>query len=300
MANEFLIPGGGVFIKPSTSGEYLLPGGGIVSVEVETPEEPTPGFLVNPRSELIREPNLLIPGKKPVGAVKVNLDHSFAPDGYWLCNERGGNRLRNIGRHIYAPDFIFGSATTWGWHPQGIINVNTDSVAASSINSIYSETNTWFEALSESPYTVIILATILNDATAAAQYLFGFGGGSNGLYIYYAVGSDQTVLVAGLSGANTLNNVTDWYNGDKVQSAISVKENDITSYHNGKAEDTDTVTGSMITSANVAANIGHIYTGSSGRRFCGIIHSVYIKRRNMSAKEIVDLSLDPYQFLVPA
>jgi len=34
-------------------------------------------LIVNSRSELIREPNLLIPGKKPVGAVKVDTEHSI-------------------------------------------------------------------------------------------------------------------------------------------------------------------------------------------------------------------------------
>jgi len=36
--------------------------------------------IPNPNSELLREPNLLIPGKKPVGAVKLDRNHRYAPN----------------------------------------------------------------------------------------------------------------------------------------------------------------------------------------------------------------------------
>lgn len=35
-------------------------------------------LIPNPQSEILREPNLLIPAKKPTGPVKVNTDHSIA------------------------------------------------------------------------------------------------------------------------------------------------------------------------------------------------------------------------------
>lgn len=39
-----------------------------------------PKSIPNVRSEFLREPNLLIPGKKPVGLVKINWTHSFSKD----------------------------------------------------------------------------------------------------------------------------------------------------------------------------------------------------------------------------
>jgi len=38
------------------------------------------GLIINPQSELIREPNLLVPGKKPVGPVKIDLFSPLARD----------------------------------------------------------------------------------------------------------------------------------------------------------------------------------------------------------------------------
>ena len=35
-------------------------------------------MIANPRSELLREPNLLVPGKKPVGPVKIDWNHPLA------------------------------------------------------------------------------------------------------------------------------------------------------------------------------------------------------------------------------
>lgn len=46
-------------------------------------------LIVNPRSELIREPNLLIPGKKPNGPVKVDREHPFAPNHFWMFDTLG-------------------------------------------------------------------------------------------------------------------------------------------------------------------------------------------------------------------
>jgi len=41
-------------------------------------------ILPNPQSELLREPNLLIPGKKPVGAVKIDWEHPLT-NGMFCC-----------------------------------------------------------------------------------------------------------------------------------------------------------------------------------------------------------------------
>ena len=37
-------------------------------------------LIPNPNSELLREPNLLIPGKKPIGPVKIDWGHPLAPN----------------------------------------------------------------------------------------------------------------------------------------------------------------------------------------------------------------------------
>lgn len=42
-------------------------------------------IIPNPQSELLREPNLLVPGKKPVGNVKVDWDHPLADNLYSSC-----------------------------------------------------------------------------------------------------------------------------------------------------------------------------------------------------------------------
>ncbi len=48
MADERLIPGGGVYVEPTTSGEHIVPGGGIVVVTVEAPPVgATVGLLVS-------------------------------------------------------------------------------------------------------------------------------------------------------------------------------------------------------------------------------------------------------------
>ena len=55
-------------------------------------------LIPNPNSELIREPNLLVPGRKPVGAVKVDWSNP-ATEEMRLCYlfNQGSNTVRNVG-----------------------------------------------------------------------------------------------------------------------------------------------------------------------------------------------------------
>jgi len=56
-------------------------------------------IVVNPQSELIREPNLLVPGKKPIGPVKIDWSHPLAKGlvAAYLWDSRRG--YRNIIPH---------------------------------------------------------------------------------------------------------------------------------------------------------------------------------------------------------
>ncbi|RMH12113.1 MAG: hypothetical protein D6698_15575, partial [Gammaproteobacteria bacterium] len=50
--------------------------------------------LVNPRSVLLREPNLLVPGRKPVGPVRIDWEHPLA-EGLVFYYLRGADIVNN-------------------------------------------------------------------------------------------------------------------------------------------------------------------------------------------------------------
>jgi len=54
------------------------------------------GKLIHPLSELIRAPELLIPGKKPKCDVVVDILHPLAPDKCFLFMEGGGSKTRDL------------------------------------------------------------------------------------------------------------------------------------------------------------------------------------------------------------
>ena len=58
-------------------------------LKIQTPEAAGLTPIPNPCSEFLREPNLLIPGKKPVGAVRIDWGHPLANrlTGCWLFRD---------------------------------------------------------------------------------------------------------------------------------------------------------------------------------------------------------------------
>jgi len=66
-----------------------------------TPAAASTSVWVNPQSEMLREPNLLIPGRKPVGNVEIDWSNSLTRGlvGYWLLNESGGKIARDLTKH---------------------------------------------------------------------------------------------------------------------------------------------------------------------------------------------------------
>lgn len=61
-------------------------------------------MIVNPRSELLREPNLLLPGKKPLGPIKIDPTHPLVPDIEAAWIQVVGNQLRDLTGKYVTPD----------------------------------------------------------------------------------------------------------------------------------------------------------------------------------------------------
>ena len=69
-------------------------------------------IVINPASEFLREPNLLVPGKKPLGSVKVDFSNSLSKSvlAVWLVSALGP--IRDIVSGDYTTVLAFSSMST--------------------------------------------------------------------------------------------------------------------------------------------------------------------------------------------
>lgn len=88
-------------------------------------------MLIHPQSEMLAEPNLLVPGKKPVGPVKPNRGHPLCPHIFFICRSRDGSDLYDIvqNRH-YAKDSSGIMEPDCYYHPDKVGNVGPVPIPA--------------------------------------------------------------------------------------------------------------------------------------------------------------------------
>ena len=87
-------------------------------------------IIVNPYSELLREPNLLIPGRKPIGKVKIDWSHPHTKGliYWWPMLELYGTMTRDM---VNGTEATFVNTPEWSMphpnEPSGLICTKTDA-----------------------------------------------------------------------------------------------------------------------------------------------------------------------------
>jgi hypothetical protein len=244
---------------------------------------------------LLREPNLWVPGKKPVGNVKIDKYHGFAPRlGCWLFGDYPNYIISLV-------DNKFSSI----YNSDRICDVDSNGkyfywATRSTQHKIYT---TYLESTSGS-YTFELIADwpatydILRDTAGGSVYLFDI------LSDRFVIGFDPS----------TSNNIGffdgDWAStgyqpcGNGYQHIIFVFNSTTgyaTLYVNGIEKysaatySTRTLTSSTAKLFGRYSNDGNNYNPHNLKTYFYVIHD-----RALTSGEARDRYLDPYQFLIPA
>jgi len=244
--------------------------------------------------KLLREPNLLIPGKKPVGPVRQDMAHPLSRGlvNRWLFNEGNGRVLRDLVGQAHG---TLTNGPVWAVRNRGMV-IQFDG----SNDHVLLPTGT---------------AEIGNNDATVCGWIYNTGSSTyRGLIATKNTGAagTQKGYVLGLSSANRIFWQTD--NGAGLESTVGlavlsagwhfiagVFENGVAmrSYLDGAldASDTTSIPSGDITSSNVPkigcwANAIFFHNDA--------IADLRVYHRALSADEILTLYRDPYQDLAPA
>lgn len=230
----------------------------------------------NPKSVLIAEPNLLIPGKKPVGAVRLSDKYTSSIFRSFL--------LQNTGASIYdhkKKDLVAMPATAPTWHPRGL---DFDS----SLECVYGGNDSDF------PDTGTLIFKWERNVDPANSRYFYIRNAYNEFAMYQAVSTDAVrIYVWGTD--NPLG---------EISSFLDYKPHIFCIVYERNSSGTLYVDGASISSfscGNTRNDNTFVFGGRNGSsdRFCGgIIHHFTIYNKKLSAGEIQELCvLDEYAFV---
>lgn len=256
-------------------------------------------LIYNPNSEFLREPNLLMPGKKPVGAVKINWEHTLTGglEDYWIFDGRQGDIVKNLGLDDGADLSIVGS--DWQFmaerlytdvgnvHPAGGGNMSLQPGHGGITHLPYVGYYPGSFKSYGNVYTVIeFVSTGNGDANVS-----GPGGASHttGYFLngkYHAAGGSFKIF--------TYTTNTGWGRYETV--AVSRNGTSGSLYRDGILLDTVNgfTEGAEYQCYQHGLNQAESWMTRQGQSYCGIW------KRELSADEIASVTSDPYQFLIPA
>jgi hypothetical protein len=240
----------------------------------------------NPSSELIREPNLLIPGKKPVGAVKIDWSNALAKDllSFYLMNDSGLN-LKDIAN---GNDGTLQSTVSRD-KPQELLFAGGRVALPSPITFINSDKLTIFSH-------VKVTTPFSSDRTIVGDWydfslLWADVGGPDG-YAGLVKDADGINVVAGTDNAALILDTWQWvcmtYDGDEV--VIYVDGVSVSSASGGNG----------LLAHTWVPSIGSYSVGSYNKSFAGSMKDIRLYKRALTPAEMFELYIDPYQFLIPA
>jgi len=244
-------------------------------------------ILVNPQSELIREPNLLVPGKKPVG--NVTYVGAVTTEAYWLMRREYGAVARDLLRK----------------HDGNTTNVST---VAGLPGPVYIFNGSSSQITVPDHDRLTFLGQVMT--VVVTFKLFAGGGmllykGSTAINREYAVGTnggggiDWRVFTAG----DHIHDGVDYdgydYADGKWHHLVGTADgSNLRLYMDGvKVGNTVAITKTAINS-NSNLYIG-MYGGTS-LHFDGLMGTIILDRRVWSAGEVQDSYRDFYQDLIPA
>ena len=242
---------------------------------------------------MLREPNLLVPGKKPVGPVKIDWSHPITD--------------RLVAAYIFranepaAVDLVTGAVTPFdpsmGASPEGV-----DMTSVSNVTDLPAPS----EIAGSSQFTFVTRARSTDGAAIQGKVLFSYRNDTStagllqvmpwdsytgdGIRIYFD-GGNRLNQDAGATHFNT--NVHDI-------STIGFITDDATAYiDNDPPLESGLNTERFLTATPTAMSIGG-RMGTTNLINSSYLHHLYVYSRVLTEPQIRDLHADPYQFLIPA
>jgi len=219
------------------------------------------------------EPNLLIPGKKPVGPVRIDENHPYVDgfeDGYIF----GWNPAVSLRGHVVD---IVESTSGFKKHALGV--QATASVSNASFNS----------GIKFNPAEGSILLRFTPSRFWNYAGVWDTGHGANDLEMW--IYSDGRLAGRHAGGAPIVS-------GMELNKPIDIGfswEASGTQYLTANRETASSSCSSALTSAYIYPLLTELNASAEG-----IMEYFYIYRKQMPYKKMQDILADPYQFLVPA
>jgi hypothetical protein len=242
---------------------------------------------------LLREPNLWVPDRKPVGQVKIDWNHP-------------------LGANVIHAFLLRGLSAVDLFTKERLSKTGTPTFEANSI--VFDTTNPDYFASSSTKFDFpddegTLIAKVRCDSSAGFRGVFSDKGSS----VWNT--TEGIAFYVGTSGPNRLYvvmNGTSLYRvGDTAltQGAVHTiattfdPTNEIQIYIDGVADTFLASAGTYSTytkSASSTITIGSYYDRAVDRSFTGLIEYAYAFDRSLTSSEIQSLTDDPYQFLIPA
>lgn len=250
-------------------------------------------IIPDPRWE---EPNLLIPGRKPVGPVTIDWSHPLA-QGLTVCilfqspeprNLVDGAALTKSGGAYFTPDGqYFDEVDDYYTLPNVTItdkhSLLTHPNFTDNTGSFFQYFINWGTVNTDTTINVYLIESSAGTNPDALIYNNGTGGNSTFKAASYWSGLDDLPVAATVSPTNS-------------PAVIRLWVGDIEKTNSSSGINTWTVT-----SATRTLYIGARNDLNADRLFGGTLRYLYIYgARVLSPVEVVSLQRDPYQFLIPA
>ena len=253
---------------------------------------------------MLREPNLLVPGKKPVGPVKIDWNHILSKDlaAYWLFQSGHPRDMVGNNHGTYYADVKPNS------HQGGsrYCPVSTDEGSALEItdNTVFRPDSNGmtaivdFEIFTMNTATIGLLNRYQGVPSAVRSWLFGLTAGGNLIGAFSTNGTYQ--------GANNVNGSATVSINNRYVAAMTWKPSTATLYLNGVQDGINTSSASSLHTGSTPLYIGGPQYSPRGigsaqnSLLFGHVYSASFYRRVLSTAEIYSLYHDRYQFLIPA
>jgi len=259
---------------------------------------PSTGKLINPTSEIIREPGLLIPGKKPVGNVVIDWSNTIT-DGLLAYYFSNSLYLRNIysdltGKH--PATYIHPGVNYINKSPTGFDVLNQVTFAVPNFNpdEYIDISDAPFDALEQISISAWVHCddtksrTIVSKAEAG-----GFGleldGGRKFQFVIHTSGSYKVAEWSGTVLTSAAYHVVGTYDGANVKI-----------YINGELKATTACTGTITSTTGYKMSLGSNPGSSRSNFFDGQIDNIMIWKRGILSSQVNSIFNNVYQFLIPA
>ena len=237
---------------------------------------------------MLREPNLLIPGKKPVGNVKIDWDHPLTKPAFSVIPMRSDGGLYTFDR---KNNFSF----TGNIEPS-IGGIGAKFVQSSSDTAAIDYTFGFVNY----PFTLEVLVSVNPNSTD--QLLMGIVDASLGTRqwgLYVSTINDFRLVARNTTSRITSSGVTAVANTVYHVVGRFITNTSRKIYVNGGAETEGTDRADWSVEADRVC-LGYWGDSSTSAWMDGTIYMANLYNSDISVEEIKSRAADPYQFLIPA